>query len=168
MAGVISYLFVFFLIGYWHGAGSQFALSGLLFGVAASITKLIQIMIQRGFLPRMSFSGSSVLTGGIGLGMCAFALIATWPIFSSANDVISIFGSLLTLLGTFFVICLVGIFVRIAGIFVDWFLNFKNMHSTIAAIKYNPYLIGAALVVMFAVKMKYQDEISSIVYYQQF
>lgn len=168
LAGIMSYLIVFFLIGCWHGPGLQFALSGVMFGFAAAATRAWQSLRQKGLIPAYSVPGSSVISGGLALGICAVALIPTWPLFSTANEVLAALRSPGRLIGVILVAWAAGIVARLAGLVFDAVVGRLTIGEGGLALFRQPVVVAGVVATMLLMRLSASDQFSAIVYYQRF
>lgn len=167
-AGVLSYLIVFFLIGCWHGPGAQFALSGVMFGLAAASTRAWQSLRQKGAIPVLAVPGAAVVSGGLALGFCAIALIPTWPLFTSASEVLAAFRSPNRLIGVILIAWAAGIAARLVGIVFDEIVRRLSIGEGGFAPFRHPGVVAAVVATLLLAQLSASDQFSAIVYYQRF
>ena len=164
-AGLIAYMVVFFLIGIWHGPGLKFALSGLLFSVCAVVNKLWQVMGQRqGWTMRPS-SFRSFISGGLGLGACAISIVPTWPMFTSASDVVASFGPPERWAGVLVLATTAGCFVKGLG------LAFDAVSARVNGIDWprlSPLAVGLTTAALVFISLTKTVDIPAVAYYQRF
>ena len=167
-AGIAAYLTVFFLLGYWHGSGSNFALTGLFFGIAAMGNKLWQEACRRWPWLAFDIPFGSVLGGGLGLGACATAIVPTWPLFTSAQEALVAFGSPGRFFRVFLLASSVGCLVRLVGSAVDTLGSKPRLRSTLARCATSPALVGIVAALVVGVALIQSADLPAIVYYQRF
>ncbi|MGH7411804.1 MAG: MBOAT family O-acyltransferase [Candidatus Methylomirabilis sp.] len=166
-AGAVGYLTVFFLIGWWHGPASRFALSGLLLGLAALVNKFWQAGRQRwpGLATELPYG--SVISGGLGLGACAVALVPTWPLFALEGELLEFFVTSGHLIGALVVASAVGCAVRLLGLALDR-LAAKWVPATWFRLATAPAFMGLVAAALVGLILMQSNDIPAVAYYQRF
>lgn len=167
LAGIMAYAVVFFLIGWWHGPDAKFALSGILLAVCAAVTKMWQT--YRPFRTLSSLRAvRQIASSGLGLGACSLALMPTWPLFTSATDVLASLKSPGRVIGALVVASAAGVAVRLTGMSYDWLANSASATGLWRRTVGNPIAVGCLAAMLVIMEWASAGKFSALVYYQRF
>lgn len=168
-AGALGYLTVFFLIGWWHQPGAAFALSGLLLGLAAVVNKVWQNARRGGVLHGGPWRGGTLVSGGLGLGAFAVAIIPTWPLFTSATEALQALGSPIEFTVTLVTASTIGVLVRFAGVAADHVqIRWRWTWPELSRLATSAPVVGGLAALLVWLALEHSLEFSAIVYYQRF
>jgi len=171
LPGLVGYLIVFFLLGYWHGATSAYALFGLLLGIGAVAAKLGELFVASrrtdSLTSRLAATSAwRVLANAVALGWFAMASVAAWPSVSRATNVVSLLatrrGGLALVLAIALVVAL-NVILRLCSKLVLLAFGAVRVHP-----RWRPVAAGVCIAVAIAATVLAPQEFNTLVLYQRY
>lgn len=174
-AGLVAYMVVFFLLGFWHGATSAYALFGVLLGIGAITTKLIEVLLDDrspdGWISSLRETTIwAAAANASAIAWFAIASIGAWPSIADASGVLRIAagsGSLAhagyAIIIAFFALIVLNLLVRLCALTVR-----RLPLPEIPAALWHPTLAGCLIVIAVASAALAPQEFSTLVLYQRY
>lgn len=171
LPGLAGYLIVFFLLGYWHGPTSAYALFGLLLGIGAVGAKLGELFVAsrrvNSVTSRLAATSSwRVLANAVALGWFAMASVAAWPSVSKAANVVSLLGTRrggLALLLAIALVAALNVLLRLWSRLVSLAFGPVRLHP-----RWRPAAAGVCVAVAIAATVFAPQEFNTLVLYQRY